>query len=98
LKSVASSSNKELSALSKFALASLYRGENRGKDAIALYQELINKPTTSVGKATAQLELAATYEETNQPLDAKKTYLEVQKDNPSKPAGQMAMAKLQELK
>jgi predicted negative regulator of RcsB-dependent stress response len=98
LKSVAGSSNDELAALGKFALASLYRSENRGKDAIALYQELINKPTTSVGKATAQLELAATYQETNQPLDAKKTYQQVEKDNPSKPAGQMAMAKLQELK
>jgi predicted negative regulator of RcsB-dependent stress response len=98
LKSVADSSNADLAALAKFALASLYRSENRGKDAIGLYQDLINKPTTSVGKATAQLELAATYQETNQPLDARKTYEQVQKDNPSKPAGQMAMAKLQELK
>lgn len=98
LKSVADSSNADLAALAKFALASLYRSENHAKDAIALYQELINKPTNSVGKATAQLELAAAYEETNQPLDAKKTYQQVQKDNPSKPAGQMAMAKLQELK
>jgi len=98
LKSVTNSSNADLAALAKFALAAVYRSENRAKDAIALYQELINKPTNSVGKATAQLELAAAYQENNQPLDARKTYEQVQKDNPSKPAGQMAMAKLQELK
>jgi predicted negative regulator of RcsB-dependent stress response len=98
LSEVAKSSNDDLSALAKFALASVYRNHNRVQDAINLYQQLINNPTHSVGKATAQLELAATYEENNRPMDAKKIYQEVQKDNPSTPAGQMAVARLQALK
>ena len=97
LQTVSNSSNDDLAALAKFALASVYRSNNRAKDAIGLYQQIINKPTNSVGKATAQLELAATYQENNQPLDAKKTYEQVQKDNPTTPAGQVAVAKLQEL-
>jgi TolA-binding protein len=96
--SVSNSSNDDLAALAKFALASVYRSNNRAKDAIGLYQQLISKPTRSVGKATAQLELAAAYKENNQTLDAKKTYMEVQKDNPSTQAAQMAMTKLQDLK
>jgi predicted negative regulator of RcsB-dependent stress response len=98
LRSVASSSNNDLAALAKLALASFYRSNNRPKDAIGLYQQLINKPTSTVGKATAQLELADTYQENNQPVDARKTYEQVQKDNPSTAAGQLAMSKLQALK
>ena len=45
-KEVASSRNRDVSAVAKFALASLYGQTNRIKDAAALYQELINKPTT----------------------------------------------------
>lgn len=97
-RSVANSSNDDLAALAKLALASVYRSNNRPKDAIDLYQQLIAKPTTSVGKATAQLELAATYQENNQPIDARKMYEAVQKDNSNTPAGQMAMAKLQDMK
>jgi TolA-binding protein len=96
--SVSKSSNDDLAALAKFALASVYRSTNRVKDAIALYQQLISKPTRSVGKATAQLELAAAYQENNQSLDAKKTYMEVQKDNPNTPFAQTAMTKLEDLK
>ena len=64
----------------------------------ALYQELINKPTASVSKVTAQLELADLYKNSNQPLDAKRIYEQVKKDNPTNEAGQMATQKLTELK
>ena len=57
-KDVASKGNRDLSALAKLALASLYGQTNRTKDAVAIYQELINKPTASVSKVTAQLQLA----------------------------------------
>lgn len=95
---VASSSNDDLASLAKLALASVYRSNNRPKDAIVLYQQLIAKPTSSVGKATAQLELAAAYQENNQPSEAKKTYEEVQKDNPTSPVARLATSKLQDLK
>ena len=97
-KDVASSGNRDLSAIAKFALASLYGQTNRTKDAIALYQELSNKPTASVSKVAAQLQLAELYKNSNQPLDAKRIYEQVKKDNPGNEAGQLATQKLTELK
>jgi tetratricopeptide (TPR) repeat protein len=97
-KAVASAGNKELASIAKLALADLYGNINRTKDAAALYQELINKPTTSVSKVTAQLQLAELYQGSNQPLDAKRLYEQIKKDNPSTEAGQLATQKLAELK
>ena len=97
-KAVASTGNKELVSVAKLALAALYGNTNRTKDGVALYQELINHPTASVSKVTAQLELAELYRSTNQPLDAKRLYEQIKKDNPSTEAGQMATQKLAELK
>ena len=98
LKEVASLRNSDLSSLAKFALAGVYRNTNRNKDAIELYKKLADKPTNTVAKPEAQLELAATYSADQQPLEAKRVYELVQKENPSTPAAQMAAAKLQELK
>jgi TolA-binding protein len=97
-KAVASSGNRELASISKLALATLYGNTNRTKDAVPIYQELINKPTISVSKVTAQLQLAELYQTSNQPLDAKRLYEQIKKDNPSTEAGQMATQKLAELK
>jgi len=97
-KEVVSSGSRDVSAVAKFALASLYGQTNRTKEAIALYQELINKPTTSVSKVTAQLQLAELYQNSNQPLDAKRTYETIKKENPASEAGQLATQKLAELK
>ena len=62
LQEAAGSSNADLAALGKFALASVYRAENKDTQAIDLYKQLIDKPTIVVSKATAQLELAGFYE------------------------------------
>ena len=97
-KEVASAGNKDVAAVAKVALASLYAQINRPKDAIAIYQELINKPTTSVGKSSAQLQLAEVYQNNNQPLDAKRLYESIKKDNPGNEAGQLATEKLAALK
>ena len=97
-KQVASAGNREVASLAKDALASLYGQTNRTKDAIALYQELINKPTTSVSKVTAQLQLAELYQGANQPLDAKRIYEQIKKENPSSEAGELATQKLAQLK
>lgn len=97
-KTVASTGNKELASIAKLALATLYGNTSRTKDAAAIYQELINKPTTSVSKVTAQLQLAELYETSNQPLDAKRLYEQIKKDNPSTEAGQLATQRLAELK
>jgi len=97
-KTVASTGNKELASIAKLALATLYGNSQRTKDAVALYQELINKPTTSVSKVTAQLQLAELYQTSNQPLDAKRLYEQIKIDNPTGEAAQLATQKLAELK
>jgi tetratricopeptide (TPR) repeat protein len=97
-KTVVSNGSKELSSVAKLALATLYGNTNRTKEAVALYQELINKPTASVSKVTAQLQLAELYQTSNQPLDAKRLYEQIKKDNPSSEAEQIATQKLTELK
>ena len=98
LKDVASSHNDDLASLAKMALATVYRNTNRTKDAITLYNALIAKPTRSVGKATAQMELADTYKSSQQPADAKRIYEQMQKENPASDVAQFATQKLQELK
>ncbi|HXZ34209.1 MAG TPA: tetratricopeptide repeat protein [Terriglobales bacterium] len=98
LQAVASYHKADLSALAKFALASVYRNTNRDKQAIELYKQIIAKPTVTVSKATAQMELAATYQSANMPLEAKRIYEQIQKENPATEAAQMASAKLQALK
>ena len=98
LKGVAASHNDDLAALAKLALAAIYRNTNRTKDAIDIYNHLIAKPARSVGKVTAQMELAATYQSSQQPAEAKRTYEQIQKENPASEVAQLATQKLQELK
>jgi len=97
-KDVASSHNGDLAALAKFSLAALYRNTNRNQDAIALYKQLIDKPTMTVGKSASEIELAETYKSANQPQEAKKIYEQIQKENPKSQIAQLATSKLQELK
>jgi tetratricopeptide (TPR) repeat protein len=97
-KEVASVGNRDLASVAKNALAALYGQSNRTKDAVTLYQELINKPTTSVSKVTAQLQLAELYQNSNKPLDAKRIYEQIKKENPGNEAGEIATQKLAQLK
>jgi TolA-binding protein len=97
-KEVSSVHNDDLAALANFALASVYRNSGRDKDAIDLYKKLADKPTRSVGKTTAQIELAATYQAANQPAEAKRIYEQVQKENPNSEAAQLAQTKAQGIK
>ncbi len=106
LEQVTNSSNKDLAALGKFALASVYRSEpGRGKvpgshDALVidLYKQLIDKPTLVVSKATAQFELAGFYESQQKPDEAKRIYDQVEKDNPASEVGSMAQRRASALK
>jgi TolA-binding protein len=96
-KEVASAGNREVAAVAKSALATLYGQTNRTKEAVALIQELINKPTASVSKVTAQLQLAELYQSANQPLESKRIYEQIKKENPGAEVGQLATQKLSEL-
>jgi predicted negative regulator of RcsB-dependent stress response len=98
LQEVAGSSDKETASLAKLALASIDQDAGKTQQAIDLYKGLIEKPTTTVGKTTAQFELADLYENNHQPLEARKLYEQMQKDNPTGPVGQIAAQKLQTLR
>ena len=98
LKAVADSSNSNLSALAKQALAAVYRNTNRTQDAVSLYKQLINKPTETVGKTAAEVQLAETYQAAGMNADAKKQYEQIQKEDAKSPAAQLAGQKLQQLK
>jgi tetratricopeptide (TPR) repeat protein len=82
LRAISNSRRRELAALAKYGLATVYRHEKRDQDAINLLQTLIDKPTTTVPKATAQFALADLYVAQHQPDKAKVIYGEVAKDNP----------------
>jgi TolA-binding protein len=98
LQEAAGSSNPDLAALGKFALASVYRAENKDTQAVDLYKQLIDKPTLVVSKATAQLELASYYESKQKPDEAKKIYDQVAKENPSTEAASLAQRRATALK
>jgi len=97
-KEVSSLHDNDIASLANFALASLYRGTNRTKEAIDIYKKLIDKPSRSVGKATAQMALADTYQIVGQTPEAKRLFEQVQKDNPEGEIAQLASQKLLELK
>jgi len=65
--------NKDLGALAKLGLASVYEATHRDQDAINVYNELIKNPTQSVSAQRAQFALADLYEHKD-PAQAKKIY------------------------
>ena len=89
--------NQDLASLAKFALANQYRNSGRDAQAIELYKQLAAHPTSSVSKAQAQLGLAEAYS-AKQPDEARKLYQQIQKENPTSPAAEMAASQLSALK
>lgn len=98
LEQVSRSWDKQVASLAKLALASIYEDAGKTQQAIDLFKQLIEKPTTTVAKTTAQFELANLYENNHQPLEARKIYEQMQKDYPTSPIGQLASQKLQTLR
>jgi len=97
LKSVADSRDKDVAALAKLALASLYRSTNRPADAVRLYKDLQDHPSSTVSKPEAQLEMAELYEKTD-PTQAMNIYQQIQKEDPIGPAAQIAGARMNSVK
>jgi tetratricopeptide (TPR) repeat protein len=93
LKTAAEFRDRDVAALAKMALASMYRGSNRAPEAIAIYKDLSEHPTVTVSKSQAQLQLAEMYESTD-PQQATLIYQQLQKDDPHSPAAQLAGQKL----
>ena len=98
LKDVAGSRYKEIASLAKLALAGIYHDTQRDSEAIALYKDLADHPTASVGKTTAQFMLASLYQESGQPDQARALYQQMQKESPASPIAQIATQKLQAMK
>ena len=98
LQEVSKSWDKQIGSLAKLALASIYQDTAKNQQAIDLYKALIEQPTTTVGKSTAQFELANLYENNHQPLEAIKIYEQMQKDSPTSAVGQLAAQRLQSLR
>jgi predicted negative regulator of RcsB-dependent stress response len=97
LQELAGAHNQELASLAKLALANQFRATGRDAQAIDLYKQLAAHPTTSVSKVQAQLGLADAYS-AKQPDEARKLYQQIQKDNPTSPAAEMAATRLQAMK
>ena len=98
LRQAANSSDRDLAALGKFALASVYREEKKDSQAVELYQQVIANPTAEVSKVAAQLELASFYESRQKPDEAKRIYDQIQKENPASEAASLAQRRAAELK
>jgi tetratricopeptide (TPR) repeat protein len=86
---VSRSHRREIAALAKYALASVYMDEKRDQDAVKLLQALIDKPTIAVPKVKAQLALADLYTSQQQPDKAKVVYDQIAKENPKNSLGQL---------
>ncbi|SNT25788.1 Tetratricopeptide repeat-containing protein [Granulicella rosea] len=94
LKKVADGMDKSLGALAKLALAQLYRTTGRDAQAIDLYNQLTDKPTSTVPAGLAQLQLAELYNAEGKTDLAKKIYAHLKDTDAKGAAGTVAAAKL----
>jgi tetratricopeptide (TPR) repeat protein len=94
LKAAAGSSNRDVANLAKLALAGLYRQTSRDADAIALYNEIIAKPSATVSVSVAQLDLADIYSSEGKQDQARALWAKVKDADKSGAAGTIASEKL----
>jgi predicted negative regulator of RcsB-dependent stress response len=89
LKQLDSSGDESLAGLGRFQLAWIYTQNNKGPQAVELYKQLADKPTTFVPKPVVLLTLADYYRKTD-PAQASKLYNQVKQDFPDTPAAEKA--------
>lgn len=94
LKAASSAWNRNLADLAKLALAGLYHQTGRDPQAISLYNEVIDKPSTTVPAATAQLDLADLYVAEGKPEQARVLWAKVKDSDKDGMAGSIASQKL----
>ena len=97
LEELAASEDREIASLAKFQLAALYQRAGKWNDAEKLLRQLIETPTFSVPKATAELALADQLRQKN-PAEAIKLYQQVQNEFPTSALADTAKERLDELK
>lgn len=91
------SGGSNLESLAKLALANLDEQTGQTSQAVTLFQDLIQHPTTTVPKVQAQFQLAALYETSN-PQEARRLYAEIKDQNKDTDSAQIATQKLTALK
>jgi predicted negative regulator of RcsB-dependent stress response len=89
LKQLDSSGDESLTGLARFQLASVYAQNNKGPQAVELYKQLADKPTTFVPKPLVLLTFADYCRKTD-PAQATKLYNQVKQDFPETPAAEKA--------
>jgi tetratricopeptide (TPR) repeat protein len=94
LKKSVDSGDTDVASLAKYALAQIYEATNRDADAIRVLEDLLDHPTNSVSKFTAQSELADVYVNAKQPAEAAKIYNAIKAEDPKSPEAQFATQKL----
>ncbi len=94
LKAAAGSRDRNVSNLAKLAQAGLYHQTNRDAQAIELYQALAAKPSETVSKAVAQLNLADLYVAEGKQDQARVLWAAVKDADKDGTAGEIATHKL----
>lgn len=94
LQKLTGSMDRNLAALAKVALASLYHQSGRDAQAIELYKQLIAKPSETETEGMAKLQLATLYESTGRADEAKKIYAELKDKDAKGAAGEVAAQRL----
>ncbi len=86
--------DRNVANLAKLALAELYQSTARNDQAVAIYSELIAKPSTTVSAAVAQLDLADLYAAEGKQDQARALWAKVQDSDKDGAAGAAAAQKL----
>ena len=86
--------DRNLSNLAKLALAGLYRQTSRDNDAIALYNQVIAKPSVTVSAGVAELDLADLYASEGKLDQARALWAKVRDADKDGAAGEIAGQKL----
>ena len=90
----ADSGSPEIAALARFQLAGVLAKSGKGDEAVKIYQQLIEKPSTFVAKPVVMLALADYYRASN-PAEATRLYDQIKKDYVNTPAADEADKRLE---
>ncbi|MGH9562660.1 MAG: tetratricopeptide repeat protein [Terracidiphilus sp.] len=94
LKTASHSWDRNVANLAKVALAGLYRQTSRNDEAIALYNEIIAKPSITVSAPVAQLDLADLYASEGKQDQARNLWAKIKDADKEGAAGSIAAEKL----
>ena len=93
LKTAADSRRDDFASLAKMALAALYRSTKRDAEALVIYNQLAEHPTTAVSRPAALLAKAEMLEKTS-PAEATRVYQQIRSEDPTGPIGRLAEQRL----